>query len=206
MASPSGMTPSIFFSASMTRTSRARIFPLTRVKEAAEGGVRGEKGRLKRPSPVLRCSCMLQMTSLRTLQRGKAPLLAHTALIIHPNPAFGKPKILPKESSLKPGWTGCSTLFLPANCGPEVPSWPVNLGMDSRDISTWLIVAGRKGNRSPGFKAASWRALISKPRQRALTWMRTSLSAGFHRGSAPGWAGGGCVRPEGRSSVWPGAV
>ena len=36
----------------MTRTSRARIFPLTLTNELAEEELRGEKGRLKTPSSV----------------------------------------------------------------------------------------------------------------------------------------------------------
>ena len=87
--------PSIFFSPSMTLTSRARIFPLTRVNEAAEGGVRGEKGRLKRPSPLLGCSCMLQMASLR-ISAGRAAASIHNCLTYSQNKFFGKSKISPK--------------------------------------------------------------------------------------------------------------
>src|SRR5207237_739970 len=41
----------------MTRTSRARIFPLTLTNEAEEAKLRGGKGRLKQPSPVEAYSC-----------------------------------------------------------------------------------------------------------------------------------------------------
>ena len=46
------MTPSWLPSTPMTRTSRARILPLTRTNEAGEE-LRGEKGRLKTPSLVV---------------------------------------------------------------------------------------------------------------------------------------------------------
>ncbi|MEO7300421.1 MAG: hypothetical protein ABI042_17790, partial [Verrucomicrobiota bacterium] len=45
----------------MTRTSRARIFPLTRINEAAEGAGR-EYGRLKSHLPVETYSCSNQNT------------------------------------------------------------------------------------------------------------------------------------------------
>src|SRR6185437_7890745 len=43
----------------ITRTSRARIFPLTLTNEAEEAKLRGGKGRLKQPSPVETYSCRL---------------------------------------------------------------------------------------------------------------------------------------------------
>jgi hypothetical protein len=46
------MTPSCLPSTPMTRTSRARILPLTRTNEAGEK-LRGAKGRLKTPSSVV---------------------------------------------------------------------------------------------------------------------------------------------------------
>jgi len=51
-ASLSEMTPRFLSCASMTRTSRARILPLTRTNEAEEK-LRGAKGRLKTPSSVV---------------------------------------------------------------------------------------------------------------------------------------------------------
>jgi len=48
-ASPSDMMPSCFLSAPMTRTSRARIFPLIRTKDAGEPEERGKKGGSRRP-------------------------------------------------------------------------------------------------------------------------------------------------------------
>src|SRR5580692_10361777 len=60
MASLKDRTHRFFLSPSMTRTSRERIFPLTRVNGAGGENGREEKGRLKRPSRVRICSCKLQ--------------------------------------------------------------------------------------------------------------------------------------------------
>src|SRR5215471_4599731 len=61
-ASPSERIPSCLPSTPMTRTSRARIFPLTLVNEAEEEKLRGGKGRLKQPSPVETYSCRVLTT------------------------------------------------------------------------------------------------------------------------------------------------
>src|ERR1051325_2592695 len=61
-ASLSERTPSCLPSGPMTRTSRARIFPLILVNEPWEEELRGEKGRLKTPSTVV-ASCILQHQS-----------------------------------------------------------------------------------------------------------------------------------------------
>ena len=58
-ASLSERTPSCLPSTPMTRTSRARIFPLTLTNEAEEEEERGGKGRLKTPSSVETYSCRL---------------------------------------------------------------------------------------------------------------------------------------------------
>src|SRR5438270_13764782 len=57
MASARETTPSWAPSTPMTRTSRARILPLTLTNEPAKGEERGEKGRLKAPSRVEAYSC-----------------------------------------------------------------------------------------------------------------------------------------------------
>src|ERR1043166_3882375 len=53
------MTPSCLPSTPMTRTSRARIFPLTLTNEEEGEAERGAKGRLKTPSPVELYSCSI---------------------------------------------------------------------------------------------------------------------------------------------------
>src|SRR5258707_879385 len=56
MASPRERTPSCWPAEPMTRTSRARIFPLILTYDPGEGEREG-KGRLKRPPPVGTYSC-----------------------------------------------------------------------------------------------------------------------------------------------------
>src|SRR5262249_31594514 len=56
-AATSDMTPLCLPSMPMTRTSRARIFPLTLTNEAEEAKLRGGKRRLKQTPPVETYSC-----------------------------------------------------------------------------------------------------------------------------------------------------
>src|SRR5215510_11392994 len=56
-ASPSDRIPACLPSTPITRTSRARIFPLTLTNEPEEEKLRGGKGRLKLPSSVETYSC-----------------------------------------------------------------------------------------------------------------------------------------------------
>src|SRR5438270_6799131 len=64
-ASGSEKTPAWLPSTPMTRTSRARIFPLTLTKEPGEAEGREGKGRLKTPSRVETYSCRFHQTYYR---------------------------------------------------------------------------------------------------------------------------------------------
>src|SRR5215470_7916939 len=61
--------PMFFPSGPITRTSRARIFPLTLTNEPEEEKLREGKGRLKRPSSVETYSCRCVNGHTRNLHR-----------------------------------------------------------------------------------------------------------------------------------------
>src|SRR6516164_645052 len=73
--------PSCLPSTPITRTSRARIFPLTLTNEPEEEKLREGKGRLKQPSSVETYSCRFVTDILRNLCR----LINHLSAIVQAN-------------------------------------------------------------------------------------------------------------------------
>src|SRR5262244_904681 len=73
--------PMFFPSGPITRTSRARIFPLTLTNEPEEEKLREGKGRLKQPSSVETYSCRFVTDILRNLCR----LIKHLSANVQAN-------------------------------------------------------------------------------------------------------------------------